>query len=185
MISAYAKPGFIDHAVLSPDSYATFIEDLFMDSARLDPNALGEPDKRPDIRDELTSVTFPDGTTAPIGNLINEFDFTQQPRPPLILSEQTPTDLTVACGSTDKGLPQDCTSNTVDLSWASLAGGNVPGPFTYHVMRDGSAVGTCVTTALACVDTGVSSGTHYYTIYSVDPNFHQSPNSAGSEADIP
>ncbi len=185
MISAYAKPGYIDHAVLSPDSYAVLIEDLFMGSARLDPKALGQPDNRPDIRDELTSVTFPDGTVKPIGNLIDEFDFTQQPLPPLVLSSEVPTGLAAACGSTDKALPQNCTTNTVKLSWTSLIGGNLVGPFTYQVLRDGFAVGTCQKTSTACVDSDVSSGVHYYTIYSVDPKGQQSPNSAGVEADVP
>ena len=185
MISAYARPGYIDHSVLSVDSYAVLIEDLFMSGARLDPAALGKPDKRPDIRDELTHVTFPDGTSAPIGNLIDEFDFTQAPLPPLILSTQTPANLVVACGSVNKGLPQDCTSDNVKLSWVSLTGENVPGPFTYQVLRDGVAVTTCRTTVVACVDKGVPSGTHYYTIYSTDPKGQQSPNSAAAEADIP
>ena len=59
LISAYAKPGYIDHGVLSSDSYATFFEDLFMGGARLDPVKLGEPDSRPDIRDELTTHHLP------------------------------------------------------------------------------------------------------------------------------
>ena len=41
----------IDHSILSFDSYATFIEDLFLNSTRLDPSALGNPDSRPDLRD--------------------------------------------------------------------------------------------------------------------------------------
>ena len=185
MISAYAKPGYIDHAVLSLDNYAVLIEDLFMGGARLDPTELGEPDNRPDIRDELTSVTFPDGTNAPIGNLIDEFDFTQPPLPPLILSTETPTGLTVDCGSHTKGVPQDCTSDNVKLSWLTLTGKNVPGPFTYQVLRDGNPIAKCLTTSVACVDADVPAGTHYYTIYSVDPEGHQSPNSAGAEADVP
>ncbi len=62
LVSAWAKPGYIDHNVLSFNAYAVLIEDLFMGSTRLDPVAMGEPDKRPTVRDKLTKATFPGGT---------------------------------------------------------------------------------------------------------------------------
>ena len=76
LISAYARPGMIDHSVLSTDSYARFIEDLFMDGARLDPTQMGEPDSRPTIRDRITRVRLLDNTLVPVGELSDEFDFT-------------------------------------------------------------------------------------------------------------
>ncbi len=115
MISAYAKAGMIDHQVLSFDSYATFIENLFMDRARLDPAALGNPDNRPDIRDALTRVTFPDGQPAQIGNLIKEFDFTQTPLPPLVLSTHIPTGITVTCNPDYR--PRIAPTDTVTMAW--------------------------------------------------------------------
>jgi phospholipase C len=185
LISAYAKPGTIDHAVLSFDSYATLIEDLFMGGARLDPAAMGQPDSRPDVRDALTSVTFPGGRVAPIGSLINEFDFSQQPLPPLVLSTHIPVGITLACGSTDPNNPQDCTGSDVHLKWLKVTGPEVKGPFTYVVLRDGTQPPVCSVTAVYCKDTNVPSGVHYYTVYSVATGGVTSPASAAAEADIP
>ncbi len=185
LISAYAKPGYVDHSVLSIDSYATFFEDLFMGGARLDPAKLGEPDSRPDIRDELTSITFPDGSVRPVGNLMDEFDFTQAPTPPLVLSTHIPTEPVISCGSTDPDNPQICGQQPVKISWKPVAGPYVPGPFTYQVLRDGTAVPKCLTTKAVCFDSTGAPGVHIYTIYSIDKNNVSSPPSAGAEADIP
>ena len=51
VISPYAKQGYIDHQTLSFDAYTKFIEDDFLDSARLDPATDGRPDPRPDVRE--------------------------------------------------------------------------------------------------------------------------------------
>jgi phospholipase C len=185
LVSAYAKPGYIDHSVLGTDSYATFIENLFMGGARLDPVKLGEPDARPDIRDELTSITFPDGSIKPVGNLMDEFDFNQSPNPPLVLSTHIPTEPIISCGSTDPNNPQTCGKAKVKVAWKSVAGGNVPGPFTYQVLRDGTAVPECLTAKTVCFDKTGAPGVHIYTIYSIDQYNVVSPPSAGAEADIP
>ena len=184
LISAYAKKGYIDHSVLSTDSYATFIEDVFINGTRLDPTAMGQPDARPDIRDSLTSVTFPDGTTQPIGNLMNEFDFTQTPLPPLVQSTHVPTGITISCGSTDANNPQNCAAGTpVTVTWKAVAFREVPGPFTYQVVRDGTALGTCHVTKPTCVDSTAPAGVHMYRVYSVDSQKVASPSSAAAEAD--
>ena len=75
MVSPYAKKGFIDHQTLSSDAYLKFIEDLFLDGARLDPDTDGRWDPRPNVREEMPIL----------GNLMKEFDFEQKPRPPMIL----------------------------------------------------------------------------------------------------
>ncbi|HLY83814.1 MAG TPA: alkaline phosphatase family protein, partial [Acidimicrobiales bacterium] len=75
VISPYAKKGFIDHQTLSFDAYAKFIEDDFLGGARLDPQADGRPDPRPDVRENAPQL----------GNLVADFDFTQAPRAPMIL----------------------------------------------------------------------------------------------------
>jgi phospholipase C len=185
LISAYARPGFIDHAVLSFDSYATLVEDLFMNSARLDPTALGQPDSRPTIRDAITMVSYPDGTTAPIGRLADEFDFTQAPLPPLVLSTHIPAEIQISCGATGPGNPQDCTKSSVKVVWHSVSGPRVPGPFTYQVLRDGVAIPACLTTDTSCVDEAPGGGVHYYTAYSIDTENVASPQSAAAEADVP
>ena len=76
VISPYAKKGYIDHQTLSFDAYLKFIEDDFLSGQRLDPKTDGRPDPRPDVR-ENESV---------LGDLINDFDFSQTPRAPLVLS---------------------------------------------------------------------------------------------------
>jgi phospholipase C len=75
VISPYARPGFIDHQTLSFDAYLKFIEDDFLNGARLDPATDGRPDPRPGVRE-----------VAPIlGDLQAEFDFSQPPLAPLVL----------------------------------------------------------------------------------------------------
>ncbi len=79
VISPYAKRGFIDHQTLSFDAYTKFIEDLFLDGARLDPKSDGRPDSRPDVRENFSIL----------GDLLDDFDFNQlPPRPPLVLKQQ-------------------------------------------------------------------------------------------------
>ena len=80
LISAWAKPGFIDHQTLTFDAYLRLIEDLFLDGARLDPETMSRPDSRPTVREEVDIL----------GNLRKEFDFSQDPLPPLIL-DPTPS----------------------------------------------------------------------------------------------
>ena len=75
VISPYAKKGYIDHQVLSHDAYVKFIEDVFLNSQRIDPKTDGRPDPRPDVRENA----------AQLGDLSNAFDFNQAPRPALVL----------------------------------------------------------------------------------------------------
>jgi phospholipase C len=79
VISPYAKLGFIDHQTLSFDAYAKFIEDVFLKGQRLDPLTDGRPDPRPTVRENVSTL----------GDLSNDFDFTQTPRAPLILTAST------------------------------------------------------------------------------------------------
>ncbi|MGD0709286.1 MAG: alkaline phosphatase family protein [Anaerolineaceae bacterium] len=76
VISPYAKKGYIDHQVLSHDAYAKFIEDVFLNGQRLDPLTDGRPDPRPNVRENVSIL----------GDLSQDFDFNQPPRPPLVLS---------------------------------------------------------------------------------------------------
>jgi len=75
VISPYAKQGYVDHQVLSFDAYVKFIEDDFLGGQRLDPKTDGRPDPRPTVRENVPVL----------GNLADDFDFTQTPRQPLIL----------------------------------------------------------------------------------------------------
>ncbi len=76
VISPYAKVGFIDHQTLSFDAYARFIEDIFLGGQRIDPANDGRPDPRPTVRENASIL----------GDLLQDFDFTQKPRAPLILT---------------------------------------------------------------------------------------------------
>lgn len=80
LISPYARKGFVDHQTLSHDAYLKFIEDVFLGGARLDPATDGRPDPRTSVRE----------SSALLGDLANEFDFTQTPRPPRLLSTLPP-----------------------------------------------------------------------------------------------
>ncbi len=187
VISPYAKPGYIDHSVLSMDSYARFIEDVFLGGTRLDPTAMGEPDKRPDLRDRVTRVRFINGDLVNVGVLEDDLDFSQTPLPPLVLSAHIPIGISITCGSTDPtNNPQDCTQTAVTIAWRPLGNGNNHDEsFTYQVLRDGAKVSACATSKGSCTDSGVPAGTHYYSVYSIDQNNVASPASAAAQADVP
>jgi phospholipase C len=72
VISPYARRGFVDHQILSPDAYLRFIEDDFLGGQRLDPRTDGRSDPRPTVRENV----------AILGNLLRDFNFSHAPRPP-------------------------------------------------------------------------------------------------------
>jgi len=80
VISPYARRGYVDHQILSSDAYLKFIEDDFLHGRRIDPRTDGRPDPRPDVRENAKIL----------GNLAQDFDFDQKPRPPLILPLHPP-----------------------------------------------------------------------------------------------
>lgn len=83
VVSPYARRGFIDHQTLSPDAYLKFIEDVFLHGQRLDPRTDGRPDSRPNVREDNPKL----------GNLMQDFDFSQRPRAPLVLPVDPKTTL--------------------------------------------------------------------------------------------
>ena len=54
------------------DAYLKLIEDLFLNGQRLEPSTDGRPDRRPIVRENV----------AILGNLLDEFDFSQSHSPP-------------------------------------------------------------------------------------------------------
>jgi phospholipase C len=92
VISPYAKRGFVDHQTLSFDACAMFIEDDFLNGQRLDLMTDGRPDPRPTVREDVPIL----------GDLTSDFDFTQTPRPPMLLPVHPKTTLT----GTPKGTPR-------------------------------------------------------------------------------
>jgi phospholipase C len=75
VISPWAKPGFVDHQTLSYDAYLKLIEDRFLGGRRLNGTNWGWPDPRPTTREAVGIL----------GDLVDDFDFTQEPLPPLVL----------------------------------------------------------------------------------------------------
>jgi phospholipase C len=70
LVSPFAKVGYIDHQMLTFDSYNKFIEDVFLGGQRIDPATDGWWDPRPNIRENL------------VGDLSQEFNFVAaHPRP--------------------------------------------------------------------------------------------------------
>ena len=80
VVSPYARQGYIDHQTLSHDAYVKLIEDLFLGGQRLDPKTDGRPDPRPSVRENASQL----------GDLLADFDFTQSPRAPVVLSTTPP-----------------------------------------------------------------------------------------------
>ncbi|HEY7995075.1 MAG TPA: alkaline phosphatase family protein [Candidatus Eremiobacteraceae bacterium] len=62
IIGPMVKHGFIDHQLLTSDSYLKLIEDRFLGGARLDPTTDGRPDSRPDVRE----------TQPGLGDIVND-----------------------------------------------------------------------------------------------------------------
>jgi len=76
VISPWAKHGYIDHQTLSTDAYLKFIEDRFLSNQRIDKTD-SRPDSRPHVREKNPIL----------GDVSNDFDFTQTPPlPSLILN---------------------------------------------------------------------------------------------------
>jgi phospholipase C len=82
LISPYARRGFIDHQTLSFDSYLRLIEDRFLRGQQLNPKTDGRPDPRTFVRESAPGL----------GDLSAEFDFSQSPRPAVLLNTRPATD---------------------------------------------------------------------------------------------
>ncbi|MFN2121021.1 MAG: alkaline phosphatase family protein [Anaerolineales bacterium] len=76
VIGPYVRQGTIDRQTLSFDAYLKFVEDLYLGGQRIDPGTDGRPDPRPTVREDVPIL----------GNLLDDFDFSQQPIAPLVLS---------------------------------------------------------------------------------------------------
>jgi phospholipase C len=83
VISPCARAGCIDHQTLSFDAYLKFIENVFLAGQRLDPKTDSRPDPRPTVREDV----------AVLGDIRADFDFSQSPRPALLLNEKPQTSL--------------------------------------------------------------------------------------------
>ncbi|MGH9206777.1 MAG: alkaline phosphatase family protein, partial [Acidimicrobiales bacterium] len=84
VVSPYARAGYVDHQTLSFDAYDKFIEDDFLHGQRLNPASDGRPDPRPGVRENEKVL----------GNLVDDFNFDQSPRPSVVLPVHPQTTLT-------------------------------------------------------------------------------------------
>ncbi|MBI3624079.1 fibronectin type III domain-containing protein, partial [Candidatus Saccharibacteria bacterium] len=107
VISPYAKQGYIDHQVLSFDAYLKFIEDDFLGGQRLDPLTDGRPDPRPSVRENA----------AILGDLTDDFDFNQSPRPPVLLPVRPTTTLVPTVPFSPVAQPTIPGNGQVTLKW--------------------------------------------------------------------
>jgi phospholipase C len=117
VVSPYAKRGYVDHQSLSFDAYLKFIEDDFLHGQRLDPKTDGRSDPRPRVREDATIL----------GDLTADFDFAQQPRPPMILDVHPETTLTSRRSFAPRHVHANANGTGTLVSWqAPLSDGGVP-----------------------------------------------------------
>jgi phospholipase C len=156
LVSPYAKRGYIDHQVLSFDAYLKLIEDVFLGGQRIDPHTDGRPDARPTVRENV----------AILGDLASEFDFTQAPRPPLILPVHPTTTLQNVPPYPPRLATVSAGDNSASLTWINpITAGGEP-IINYKVVPyEGSTVlpaSTFAATATSGVVKNVVDG-HTYT----------------------
>jgi len=130
VISPYAKTGMVDHQTLSFDAYLKFIEDDFLGGQRLDPATDGRPDPRPDVREDNPIL----------GDLASEFDFSQAPRPPMILPVHPHTTLKNTVPFHPFTPTAVAGKGSVRLAWETVrrchgCGSNGGSPITGYVIR--------------------------------------------------
>ncbi len=188
IISPFAKAGTIDHQVFSFDTFLKLTEDLFLNGQRIGGQQGARPDSRPTIREAMTSVMpGPGGGSAPlpIGNLLNDFDFSQPPIAPFVLTTMIPVNFR----------PTYSTSYTTQfpIFWNGVTTGPIKG---YTVKRTTTSGGGYVPVpecsansrgpyrATRCnTDVTATKGIAYsYIVTSTDANGNESPNS--TEVDI-
>jgi phospholipase C len=169
IISPWVKGGTIDHQIFSFDAYLKLIEDLFLNGERIGGAAGLRPDPRPVVRESLTSVTHPTGSgftgnSVPVGNLLNDFNFSQTPLQPLILQTNIPNEF--------NGMLNKSTGKlTFPLTWLPVVSEPVAGYTVYRTTTSGTnykPVPGCSAafgqpfTGTSCTDTSVTPGVTYY-----------------------
>jgi phospholipase C len=193
ILSPWVKPGVIDHQTMSFDAYQRFIEDLFLNGARIGGFGGQRPDSRPVIRENLTTVstqTSPTAFNGPsirVGNLLNDFNFSQSPLPPLILPTNIPNDFfaTLKIGTNPTTF-----TYTFPLTWSPPANVTVTGYNVYRTTTIGSnyqPVQGCATafgqpfTGTSCTDTSVTPGRTYFYAVTAIVNGVESPRAGHAE----
>jgi phospholipase C len=134
-ISPYARTGIVSHATVSFDSINRFIEDDFLNGRRLDPATDGRPDPRPSVRENSRQLA----------DLTADFDFTELPRPPLLLPVLPTTTLRASPPLPPRQLSAEAGKHgTVKLTWAIPAsdGGRALDRYVIRVVSGASTIRT-------------------------------------------
>ncbi len=161
-----------------------------MNGQRLDPATDGRPDSRPTVRDALQNVTDPiSGSSIPVGDLMNDFNFSQKPLAPLILTTQIPVDFAsnpfknqppgeLSMSWTSVYLTGNGTGNGIEATYNLRRSTISGGPYTLvsgcsNANGGGAAnLSSCSisgVTSRCCLDPGQTSGaTYYYVVTSVN-----------------
>ena len=108
VISPYAKRGYIDHQTLELRRVREVHRRRLPRRRRLDPKTDGRPDPRPDVRENKGIL----------GNLTSDFDFTQAPRPPMLLPVHPATTLTATVPFSPFSPTADPGNGRATISWA-------------------------------------------------------------------
>jgi phospholipase C len=164
VISPYAKAGYIDHQTLSFDAFNKFIEDDFLGGQRLNPTTDGRPDPRPDVR-ESASI---------LGDLTNDFNFNQPPRPPMRLPVHPTTTLTAQPPFRPTDVTETPGNRTATLTWQTpLSDGGTP-ITGYDIFVDQGTtllpVRSAKSTARSAVVGGLTNGTSYTLLIAAENN---------------
>jgi phospholipase C len=163
VISPYAKAGYIDHQTLSFDAYLKFIEDDFLGGARLDPATDGRPDPRPTVREQAGIL----------GDLASDFDFSQTPRPGLLLSVHPTTTLTNVPPYPPRNVTAVAGNGQANLAWfAPISAGGSP-ITSYKVVPYLGTTAAPATSFAATATSGVANGltngkTYTFVMYAVN-----------------
>jgi len=158
VISPYAKQGYIDHQTLSFDEYLKFIEDDFLNGQRLDPATDGRADPRPDVRENA----------AILGDLTQDFDFSQTPRAPIVLPVHPATTLTAIAPFGPRAPAASPGNTTAAVSWQAPQsdGGSPITAYRIFPFKSGTLDSAHVTTvssgsATSGSVTGLTNGQQY------------------------
>ena len=141
IISPWVKHGVIDHQTMSFDAYQRFIEDVFLDHARIGGFGGQRPDSRPLVRESVktvstqTSPTAFNGPPIPVGDLLNDFNFSQSPLPPLILPTNIPNNF---YATLNIGTNPTTITYKFPLTWSPPANVTITGYNVYRTTTSGA-----------------------------------------------